>query len=100
MSRLLLSVSFLLLASPAMAQQTLVLATATPGGGFPVYGAAFAEMVMAQEPKLRIATRSTRGSTETVPLLEAGQVDIGLVAGDYAAGALAKPGTRVRIVTA
>ena len=29
----------------------LVLATATPGGGFPVYGDAFADMVNAQEPR-------------------------------------------------
>jgi uncharacterized protein len=100
MSRLLLFVSSVLFSSLAMAQQTLVLATATPGGGFPVYGAAFAEMVMAQEPKLRVETRNTKGSTENVPLLEAGQVDIGLVAGEYAAAALAKPGTRVRIVSA
>ena len=29
----------------------LILGTATPGGGFPLYGDAFAEMVNAQEPK-------------------------------------------------
>jgi len=32
----------------------LVLATATPGGGFPVFGDAFAEVLNAQEPALRI----------------------------------------------
>jgi uncharacterized protein len=78
----------------------IVLGTATPGGGFPVYGAAFADMVNAQEPKLRIETRNTKGSSENVPLLEAGKLDIALVAGDYASGALAKPRTRLRIVTA
>ncbi|MBV8030755.1 MAG: immunogenic protein precursor, partial [Betaproteobacteria bacterium] len=56
----------------ASAQQLLVLGTATPGGGFPVFGAAFSEMVNAQEPRLRIETRNTKGSTENVPLLEAG----------------------------
>ena len=76
------------------------LATATPGGGFPVYGAAFADMVNAQEPALRVEPRNTKGSAENVPLLEAGQVDIALVAGDYASSALAKPGTTLRIVTA
>ena len=37
---------------------TLILGTATPGGGFPVYGAAYAEALNAQEPRLRIETRS------------------------------------------
>ena len=78
----------------------IVLGTATPGGGFPVYGAAFADMVNAQEPKLRIETRNTKGSSENVPMLEEGKLDIALVAGDYASGALEKPGTRLRIITA
>ena len=79
---------------------SLILGTATPGGGFPLYGAAFAEMVNAQEPGLRIETRNTKGSTENVPLLEAGKVDLALVAGEIASAALAKPGTTLRIVTA
>jgi len=78
----------------------LILGTATPGGGFPLYGAAFAEMVNAQEPKLRIEPRNTKGSTENVPLLEAGKLDLALVAGEIAAAALAKPGTPLRIVAA
>ncbi len=79
---------------------SLILGTATPGGGFPVYGAAFAEAVNAQEPQLRIETRNTKGSTENVPLLEAGKIDLGLVAGELAAAELAKPGTGLRIVAA
>jgi len=79
---------------------SLVLGTATPGGGFPVYGAAFAEMVNAQEPRLRIETRNTKGSAENVPLLEAGQLDLALVAGEFASAALARPGTPHRIVAA
>ena len=78
----------------------LILGTATPGGGFPLYGAAFAEMLNAQEPKLRIEPRNTKGSTENVPLLEAGKLDLALVAGEIAAAALAKPGTSLRIVAA
>ena len=93
------AVSFFFM-TPTFAQQTLVLANATPGGGFPVYGAAFSEVINAQEPKLRIETRNTKGSTENVPLLEAGKIDLGLVAGELAAAALAKPGTSLRIVTA
>jgi len=79
---------------------TLVLGTATPGGGFPVFGAAYSEALNAQEPRLRIETRNTKGSTENVPLLEAGKIDLGLVAGELASVALAKPGTELRIVAA
>jgi hypothetical protein len=78
----------------------LILGTATPGGGFPLYGDAFAEMINAQEPTLRIQTRNTKGSTENVPLLEAGKLDLALVAGEVASAALAKPGTPLRIVAA
>ncbi|MGQ0510436.1 MAG: TAXI family TRAP transporter solute-binding subunit [Betaproteobacteria bacterium] len=78
----------------------LVLGTATPGGGFPVFGAAYAEMLNAQEPRMRIEPRNTKGSTENVPLLEAGKLDLGLVAGELATAALAKPDTRLRIVAA
>jgi len=79
---------------------TLILGTATPGGGFPVYGTAYAEALNAQEPRLRIETRNTKGSTENVPLLEEGKLDLGLVAGELASAALAKPGTQLRIVAA
>jgi TRAP transporter TAXI family solute receptor len=79
---------------------TLVLGTATPGGGFPVFGAAYSEALNAEEPRLRIETRNTKGSTENVPLLEAGKLDLGLVAGELASAALAKPGTELRIVAA
>jgi uncharacterized protein len=79
---------------------TLVLGTATPGGGFPLYGDAFAEMVNAQEPRLRVEPRNTKGSGENVPLLEAGKLDLALVAGEVANAALAKPDTRLRIVSA
>jgi uncharacterized protein len=78
----------------------LILGTATPGGGFPLYGAAFAEMVNAQEPRVRIETRNTKGSSENVPLLEEGKLDLALVAGEIASAALAKPDTRLRIVSA
>jgi TRAP transporter TAXI family solute receptor len=78
----------------------LVLGTATPGGGFPVFGAAFTDTLNAAEPRLRIETRNTKGSSENVPLLEAGKLDLALVAGDFAATALARPDTPHRIITA
>jgi TRAP transporter TAXI family solute receptor len=78
----------------------LVLGTATPGGGFPLYGAAFAEMVNAQEPRIRVEPRNTKGSNENVPLLEAGKLDLALVAGEIASEALARPGSPLRVVAA
>ena len=86
--------------SAVAAAFVLVLGTATPGGGFPVYGAAFSEMVNAQEPRLRIETRNTKGSAENVPLLEAGKLDIALVGGEFAIAALAKPDAQLRVITA
>jgi uncharacterized protein len=78
----------------------LVLGTATPGGGFPLYGDAFAEMVNAQEPRIRVEPRNTKGSAENVPLLEAGKLDLALVAGEFASAALGKPDTPLRVVAA
>ena len=79
---------------------SLVLGTATPGGGFPVYGAAFTEVLNAQEPRLRIEARNTKGSAENVPLLEAGKLDLGLVAGEFASALMAKPDAKLRIIAA
>jgi len=78
----------------------LILGTATPGGGFPVYGEAFAATLNAQEPRIRIETRHTQGSAENVPLLESDKLDLGLVAGEVATAALAKPGATLRVITA
>src|SRR5258705_9783495 len=89
--------SFSLMTSNSNAQQTLVLATATPGGGFPVFGEAFASVLNAQEPALRIEPKNTKGSTENVPLLEAGQVHLGLVSCELATVPLAHPGTALPI---
>ncbi len=74
----------------ANAQKTIVtLGTATPGGGFPVYGAAFADAVNAADASLQIEPRNTKGSAENIPLLEAGSIDIGLVQGEAAYEAFA-----------
>ena len=67
----------------------LTLGTATPGGGFPLYGGAVVETVHAVDPDLSITPQNTKGSTENVPLLEAGKLDIALVQGEVAYEALA-----------
>jgi TRAP transporter TAXI family solute receptor len=75
--------------SPASSQQTtVILGTATPGGGFPLYGDAVVATVHEVDPSLTIEPRNTKGSTENVPLLEAGQIDLGLIQGEVAYEAL------------
>jgi len=82
---------------------TIVLGTATPGGGFPLYGGAFAETVNTTDPMLLVEPRNTKGSTENIPLLEAGQLDIGLVTGEPAYEAIegiGRPRSELKIITA
>ena len=100
MKKLLFLLLLVTTAASAQNRTAVTLGTATPGGGFPLFGAAFAEMVNAQEPVLEVRPQNTKGSTENVPLLEAGKLDLGLVAGELASAALAKPGTQLRIVSA
>ena len=67
---------------------TLVLGTATPGGGFQLFGQTLADVINATDPSLRIEAVATQGSTENLTLLEAGTVDIGLVEGNAAHNSL------------
>src|SRR6185436_8177676 len=79
----LLLVSTVFAAPTARAQPMKVrLGTATPGGGFPVYGDAFVAAIKAQDSALEIEAINTKGSTENVPMLEAGALDIALVQGE------------------
>ena len=76
--------------SASVAGRTAVtLGTATPGGGFPVYGQAVAETINEIDASLDVQPRHTKGSTENVPLLEAGSLDLALVQGEVAHEALA-----------
>jgi TRAP transporter TAXI family solute receptor len=106
----------LLLAGAALAQEgdktiqnttisrgKISLGTATPGGGFPLYGNAFAEIMNAADPALSIQPRNTKGSNENIPLLEAGNLDIALVAGEPSYEAfmgIGRAPTRLKILTA
>jgi TRAP transporter TAXI family solute receptor len=104
-------VAMLLLASGAAAQDggklipktTITLGTATPGGGFPLYGNAFAEVMNEADPTLSIEPRNTKGSNENIPMLEEGKLDIALVAGEPSYEAfmgIGRPATRLKILTA
>lgn len=71
-------------------EKTVVIhGTATPGGGFPVYGEAFAATINETDPSLSVQPKNTKGSTENVPLLEAGQLDTGQVTGEVTYEAVA-----------
>jgi uncharacterized protein len=81
----------------------LVLGTATPGGGFTLYGAAIQAAIQEVDPGLTIEPINTKGSTENVPMLEQGRIDLGLCTGEVAYEALAgvgRPVSPVRIAFA
>ena len=70
--------------SAAVGQQktTVVLGTATQGGGFQIYGAAYSAALNEADATLAVEQRSTKGSTENIPLLAEGKIDIGLATGE------------------
>ncbi len=105
MLNLLFPAALLGVSPPSVAQPVtpVSLATATPGGGFPVYGDAFAAVINETDPTLKVQTRNTKGSSENIPLLESGAVDIALVQGEAAHEAFAgigRPPANMKIVAA
>ena len=92
------------ISNTATSKTTIVLGTATPGGGFPLYGNAFAEVMNAADDTLAIEPRNTKGSNENIPLLEQDKLDIGLVTGEPAYEAFlglgGRPKTNAKILTA
>ncbi len=103
-ARVFLSIAILAM-PPAVAQQktVVVLGTATPGGGFPVYGTAYSSVLNETDATLSVEPRNTKGSTENVPLLEAGQIDIGQVTGEVtyeAISGIGRPPANLKIVNA
>ncbi len=90
-------------AALAADKTVVVLGTATPGGGFPVYGGAVAETINETDPTLAVEPRNTKGSTENVPLLEAGRLDIALVQGEVvyeAVSGIGRPPAQLKLVAA
>jgi uncharacterized protein len=92
------------ISNTSISKTTIVLGTATPGGGFPLYGNAFAEVMNAADQTLAIEPRNTKGSNENIPLLEQDKLDIGLVAGEPAyeafLGIAGRTKTNAKILTA
>src|ERR1700694_486520 len=88
---------------PDVQKTKISLGTATPGGGFPLYGGALADVVNATDRSLWIEPRDTKGSTENIPRLGGGSLDIARVAGEPAYEALmgiGRPRTPLKIVAA
>ena len=80
--RLLPFIAALLITPLASADNvSLSLGTATPGGGFAVYGQAVADVLRDVDPGINIELRGTKGSRENIPLLAAGELDLALVEG-------------------
>jgi TRAP transporter TAXI family solute receptor len=99
------------LAGSAVAQEggkpisktTISLGTATPGGGFPLYGDNFAQILNEADATLSIEPRNTKGSYENIPLLESSRLDLALVAGEPAYEAfkgIGRPATQLKIFAA
>jgi TRAP transporter TAXI family solute receptor len=93
----------LAMAAHAADKTVVSLGTATPGGGFPVYGEAVAAIINEGDASLEVRPQNTKGSAENIPLLEAGKLDIGLVQGEAALEALngiGRPPADLRILAA
>jgi uncharacterized protein len=89
--------------TPSVAPTQLTLGTATPGGGFPLYGAAFAETIAESDSSLIVQARNTKGSTENIPMIEAGLLDLALVTGEplhEAINGIGRSKAQLRIITA
>ena len=87
-------------ASAQAAQEKLTLGTATPGGGFELYGGVLADVVNALDPPFQIAPTATKGSRQNIPFLRDGKLDIALVASLPAQEALAGEGPALKIIAA
>lgn len=90
--------------SETMAQKTIVsLATATPGGGFPLFGDNAAAVINETDATLQVETKNTQGSSENIGLLNDGKFDIALVAGEPAYEAfngIGRPAVKLPIIAA
>ena len=88
----------------ARAQQVkLRLGTAEEGGAFVPYAAALLDLLKSVDPIMEVRAVPTKGSGDNVPMLEAGDLDLGLVSGEVAhelfAG-LNRPVGKLKVISA
>jgi uncharacterized protein len=104
--RKLLSVAPAAVLAPAVAraqQVRLKLGTAEEGGAFVPYAAALLDLLKSVDPIMEIRAVPTRGSGDNVPMLEAGDLDIGLVSGELAHelfNGLNRPVGKLKVISA
>jgi TRAP transporter TAXI family solute receptor len=82
---------------------SLKLGTASAGGSFPLYGAAFVDLLKLVDPTLSIRDLPTRGPHDNLRKLERGELDLGLITGEVLHEALAgigRPATTAKVVAA
>jgi len=98
------SLAVLATAMPSRAQASAFkLGTASAGGSFPLYGAAFVDLVRVIDPSISIRDVPTRGPIDNLRKLEAGELDFGLVTGEVlheALDGIGRPRTTVKTVAA
>jgi TRAP transporter TAXI family solute receptor len=81
----------------------LRLGTASAGGSFPLYGAAFVDLLKLVDPTLGIRDQPTAGPHDNLRKLEEGELDLGLVTGEVlheAFEGIGRPPTTARAVAA
>lgn len=98
------SIAILGMASTARADRdTFKLGTASAGGSFPLYAAAFVDLVKMVDPTLSLRDIPTRGPSDNLRKLESGELDLGLVSGEVlheALEGLGRPRTNAKAVVA
>lgn len=93
-----------LVALPVVARadddESIVLGTSTPGGGFARYGETVARIVDARAGRRLVVARPTRGTTENLRRLADGTLDAALIQGTAASELFDGPDTGIRILFA
>lgn len=73
-----LTVLFGLAAAPALAADTVVIGTSSPGGSYFLMGGALATAVNERTDAIVVTARTTGGSVENMRLLATNQIDVGM----------------------
>ena len=104
--KLLSAVSAAAVFAPAVVRAQPVklrLGTAEEGGAFVPYAAALVDLLKSVDPILEVRSVPTKGSGDNVPMMEAGDLDIGLVSGEVAHelfNGLNRPVGKLKVISA
>ncbi|MBS0537367.1 MAG: TAXI family TRAP transporter solute-binding subunit [Proteobacteria bacterium] len=77
--------------------------TSVEGGSFMIYALALLDALRTVDPSLEIASVPTKGTAENVPKLEAGELDVAMVSGEFAYElfmGIGRPVSKLKVVTA